>query len=91
MISSERNDSATVLFSSHIEPAVTYIFFLKCGSKLNKKHTPGSPTAVFDHHKRSLHFLWCLNLVPAGFNYFSLIPAGFNYFSLIPAGFNLKI
>ena len=42
---------ATILFILDIGPTETHINYLKCGSRINKKHTPGSPVAVFDHQE----------------------------------------
>ena len=42
---------ATILFILDIGPTETHINYLKCGSRINKKHLPGSPVAVFDHEE----------------------------------------
>ena len=44
---------ATVLFILDIGPTETHSLLLNDQSRINKKHTPGSPAAVFNHQEPS--------------------------------------
>ena len=79
----ESDESGTILFILDIGPTETHINYLKCGSRINKKHTPGSPVAVFDIKSLVMNQLPAV-LVHTGFNYFqNSIYAGFNLVGLV--------